>query len=155
MRILAGWDVDGIFQFCESQNCTIESAVFTHRHWDHTGGKLPRSMTRGREVSLPGVVDYVEKGCQVYLGKGDVKPTAAQCGLKPESLRSVTEGDAIPIGKSALKVLATPGHTPGSICFLLETSTTGGMLFTGDTLFIGSCGRVGIIFFVVTVIFTR
>ena len=54
----------------------------------------------------------------------------------PPADKTVAEGDELVIGKVTLKVIHTPGHTPGGICLLAE-----GNLFTGDTLFVGGIGR--------------
>ena len=51
-------------------------------------------------------------------------------------------GDVIELGELRVRLLHTPGHTPGSQCFLLEEANRPGALVSGDTLFLGSCGRV-------------
>eukprot|EP00511_Aplanochytrium_stocchinoi_P004712 CAMPEP_0204828188 /NCGR_PEP_ID=MMETSP1346-20131115/5836_1 /ASSEMBLY_ACC=CAM_ASM_000771 /TAXON_ID=215587 /ORGANISM="Aplanochytrium stocchinoi, Strain GSBS06" /LENGTH=287 /DNA_ID=CAMNT_0051957067 /DNA_START=249 /DNA_END=1112 /DNA_ORIENTATION=- len=141
-----GWDVDGIFSICEKNGWAITDALFTHRHFDHTGGKLPKMMTGGRDVTLPGVSEFVQKGVRVHIGEEDRAAVAKQSGLRLEILMALREGSSVRLGDSDvfINTLATPGHTPGSVCFQLNSTnnTEGGVLFTGDTLFIGSCGRV-------------
>jgi len=73
---------------------------------------------------------------------------ARQCGVEVASVRALEEGDSVSIGGAgspALSVLCTPGHTTGSVCFWLgsaeKAASMPSVLFTGDTLFIGSCGR--------------
>ena len=99
-------------------------------------------MTGGRDVTLPGIPEYLSQGCKVYVGKDDLLAIAKQSQVPREQLYGVGEGDRVALGDLSLEVLATPGHTPGSVCFRVSTEGEGGVLFTGDTLFIGSCGRV-------------
>lgn len=54
-------------------------------------------------------------------------------------IQPVSDGDILPLGALSVQCLHTPGHTPGSQCFLVE-----GCLFSGDTLFVDACGRVDI-----------
>lgn len=93
-------------------------------------------------MTLPGIPEFIAEGCDIYVGKEDLSSIAEQSGLKEEQIKSVSEGDRIGLGSIEVEVLATPGHTPGSVCFRISTENDGGILFTGDTLFIGSCGRV-------------
>lgn len=87
----------------------------THGHFDHTGGNDSLSRTFG---------------CPA-LGAGDTIPGRG---------RVVADGERIPFGSSRFVVLATPGHTGDSLCYYLPG--TPGVVFTGDTLFIGGCGRL-------------
>jgi glyoxylase-like metal-dependent hydrolase (beta-lactamase superfamily II) len=65
-----------------------------------------------------------------------------QAELSPEADITVSDGDLIEVGNVSLKVIHTPGHTPGGMClYIEETSENRGMVFTGDTLFVGTCGR--------------
>eukprot|EP00929_Paragymnodinium_shiwhaense_P033467 TRINITY_DN18374_c0_g1_i3.p1 TRINITY_DN18374_c0_g1~~TRINITY_DN18374_c0_g1_i3.p1 ORF type:complete len:312 (-),score=35.22 TRINITY_DN18374_c0_g1_i3:35-970(-) len=142
------WDVDGLMKYCHDQLGvkTVSRAVFTHRHFDHTGGLLPKMFTGGREVMLPGLHCFVERGVPVSVGQDDVEATAKQSGVAAQAIEALRDGDSVQVcaeGASTLSVLHTPGHTPGSICFLLKPREGPGpsVIFTGDTLFIGSCGR--------------
>eukprot|EP00746_Dinoflagellata_sp_MGD_P059036 gnl/MRDRNA2_/MRDRNA2_25215_c0_seq1.p1 gnl/MRDRNA2_/MRDRNA2_25215_c0~~gnl/MRDRNA2_/MRDRNA2_25215_c0_seq1.p1 ORF type:complete len:300 (+),score=45.84 gnl/MRDRNA2_/MRDRNA2_25215_c0_seq1:61-960(+) len=140
------WDVAGIWKALEGLGVsTVTTAVYTHRHFDHTGGKLPKSMTRGVEVKVEGLADVLERGTQVAVGAQDVDAVVKQCGVSSERIRSLQDGDVIEVCSDCeMHCLNTPGHTPGSICLQLQqkgTPTGGQFLFTGDTLFIGSCGR--------------
>ena len=57
-------------------------------------------------------------------------------------LRRQESGDVLEFGEIRVRLLHTPGHTPGSQCFLVEEPGEAGRLVAGDTLFLGSCGRV-------------
>ena len=135
------WDVEGILErLRESGVTTVRSALFTHRHFDHTGGRLPRSMTRGADIVIEGLKEVVEfTHCFVGVGRGDVDATAKQTGV--DSIETLFDGqDTFRLGLGAssgeeggttssqvrLEVLETPGHTPGSVCFLLRVELAEG-----------------------------
>jgi glyoxylase-like metal-dependent hydrolase (beta-lactamase superfamily II) len=86
-------------------------------------------------VTLEGAQDMAALGAEVLVGSADAAELQAQCGLA--ALTPIEDGAELTLGSLACTVLSTPGHTPGSVCFQV-----GDCLFTGDTLFVGSCGRV-------------
>ena len=86
--------------------------INTHHHFDHTEGNAGM-----REATGAKVVQHAASGLE-----HDV---------------SVADGDEIEFGKSGLRVIHTPGHSADSVCLVGD-----GKIFTGDTLFVGSCGRV-------------
>lgn len=89
----------------------------THHHSDHIAGN--RTIKR-------------KYGCTVIGPAADTR-------RMPDLDQGVKEGDAIPFGNDRLRVIETPGHTSGHICFYAEKSH---ILFTGDTLFSMGCGRL-------------
>ena len=89
----------------------------THHHADHVAGN--------RQLKD-------KYGCRVIGPKADIKRV-------PDMDEGVSEGDIITLGDETLKVIETPGHTSGHICFYAEPS---GILFAGDTLFSMGCGRL-------------
>jgi len=67
------WDIQGVFKYAEKLGAKVTTAVYTHRHFDHTGGTLPKAMTRGRSITLEGVADCLAHGAGVYLGVDDLE----------------------------------------------------------------------------------
>mmetsp|Transcript_14982 Transcript_14982/g.29161 ORF Transcript_14982/g.29161 Transcript_14982/m.29161 type:complete len:318 (+) Transcript_14982:293-1246(+) len=139
------WDVEGFMNVCENElNVQIKAAVWTHRHFDHTGGRVPRAMTGTREdIVLPGIADFMQRNIACYVGRDDAKAVSRQAHVSLEKIHALDEGDTVKLNNRViLQVLATPGHTPGSVCYLINKGKDApGVLFTGDTLFIMSCGR--------------
>jgi len=112
-------DASVVLRALEARDLTLTTVLITHHHGDHTAGVAPLKSVTGCEVIGP------EDG---RIGKVD---------------RTVGEGDALTLGPREISVLATPGHTRTSICFAMAAATSGapGIVWTGDTLFVGGCGR--------------
>jgi len=100
---------------------SIEAILLTHGHFDHVG-------------AVQALRDHT--GCAVYLCPEDLTiPHRFTAGpLHPT--HTYTEGDILNLADLELRVLHTPGHTPGSVCLAVEDT-----LFSGDTLFQNCCGR--------------
>ena len=116
-----GYEPDTILDALEG--LTLKAILLTHGHFDHVGAV--------REL-------VVETGCEVWIhaAEGTMPPMVTAGPLY--YTHTYDEGDTIcPISGVEITVLHTPGHTPGSVCLLC-----GRDLFSGDTLFEGSCGRV-------------
>jgi glyoxylase-like metal-dependent hydrolase (beta-lactamase superfamily II) len=124
----AAWDVDEILRAAEADGLEVTHALVTHTHPDHVGGKFA-----GMEIA--GVAELLEKAkAKVVIHKSE----ADHLKLVPASdLVKAESGDEIDVGGVKVRLIHTPGHTPGSQCFLV-----GDRLISGDTLFIDSCGRV-------------
>lgn len=113
-----------------SHQLAIKYIVNTHSHIDHTmGNKIMVRRTGAKiiihEADEPGLSDTPPEILEMF---GAENPPPADILVK--------DGDAIRVGEVALQVIHTPGHTPGGMCLF-----TNGMVFTGDTLFVGSIGR--------------
>ncbi len=117
-----GYEPEKILAFLQETALRPEAVLLTHGHFDHVGAV---------EALLKAT------GCDLYMHRADHSQPAIYKILYPLTGRLsptfVEEGDAVPMG---LQVIETPGHTPGSVCYLAP-----GVIFTGDTLFCGSCGR--------------
>jgi glyoxylase-like metal-dependent hydrolase (beta-lactamase superfamily II) len=112
----------------------IKCVILTHGHFDHVTA-LP-------DIELlSGVPVYIHKD-DLFLVTGAVPKFAGLFGYKATSLQGlnyVSDGQQIDVGEMNLKIIHTPGHTPGGICIYLEKEKT---LFTGDTLSYKDHGRV-------------
>jgi glyoxylase-like metal-dependent hydrolase (beta-lactamase superfamily II) len=126
----AAWDIDAILAAAAADGMTITKALVTHFHPDHLGGRF-------MGMSVTGATELVAKlPVKVYIHKQEAPYVGRVSDLSPSDLIGVEGGDTITVGDVPLTFVHTPGHTPGSLCFL-----AGGNLISGDTLFIGSCGR--------------
>ena len=120
------WEIETIVGTAAADGMTIVGALITHTHQDHVGGHL-------FGMTIPGVEELLEKvKAKVYVHKAE-REFLKGFG---SDLVKVDNTDTLQVGRLGLTFLHTPGHTPGSQCFLVD-----GRLISGDTLFIGSCGR--------------
>jgi hydroxyacylglutathione hydrolase len=124
------WEIDTIVETAERDGMRLVGALVTHTHQDHVGGSLESWGMPGR---IPGVEDLLERvPLKVYVHKAE-REFLRGFG---SDLVQVDNHDTLKVGQFTLTFMHTPGHTPGSQCFLV-----GDRLVSGDTLFIGSCGR--------------
>ena len=131
MVIDAAWDIPAILDQLDSDGMKLTGALVTHFHPDHIGGDLMGQ-------NIPGIPELLaERGIKVYINKEEAPWVSRTIGLESSDMVAVDGETEITIGKVPLRFIHTPGHTPGSQCFMV-----GGNLVSGDTLFIGSCGRV-------------
>ena len=106
------WDLDEVMRTVQKNNLKIKYIVNTHHHFDHTIG----NDTIKKETGAP-ILQY--KTSEL---KHDI---------------TVSDGDKVTFGNSTLTVIHTPGHSKDSMCLVGD-----GKIFSGDTLFVGACGRV-------------
>jgi hydroxyacylglutathione hydrolase len=127
----AAWDIDAIVETAEAEGYRITHDLVTHFHPDHLGGGF-----MGHNVV--GAAELVGRlPVRVVINKAEMPFVHRITGLSDGDVVAVEGGDEIHVGNLRVKLLHTPGHTPGSQCFLV-----GNAVVSGDTLFIGSCGRV-------------
>ena len=116
-----GYEADAILDALEGNN--LKAILLTHGHFDHVGAV--------KEL-------VAETGCDVYIHAADLTLPPMITAGQLYHTHTYAEGDHIaPVPGVELTVLHTPGHTPGSVCLV-----TGEHMFSGDTLFEGSCGRI-------------
>lgn len=111
-----GWDAKKILSEAKKDDLKIIGILLTHFHYDHTNA------TQDILKIIP---------CAVHMHPEDIP----YLDFKPAAITPLKDGDQLKIGDVEITCIHTPGHTPGSQCFLAQ-----GQLITGDTLFFGACG---------------
>ncbi len=126
------WEIERILDTLAADDMRLEAALVTHFHPDHLGGDL-----MGHHIQ--GAAELLERGekIKVHIHKSEADYVPRISTLSRSDLVLTESGDEIVVGEQRIRYLHTPGHTPGSQCFLL-----GDNLISGDTLFVGGCGRV-------------
>ena len=119
-----GGDAAGILSAVRDLGLTVSAIFLTHGHYDHTGA------VADIVAAYPGIPVYIHSADAQSDKQGIFPP------LPRENLRFYGEGARVPLGSLTGEVLHTPGHPKGSVTLKVED-----VLFTGDTLFRGSCGR--------------
>jgi len=125
------WDVDAILRRAQADGMEVVGALATHWHPDHVGGDLFGHDIEGLRKLLE------RKSVPIHVNRHELEGVAQVAGVTKKDLVGHDGGDVLLVGDVSIKLLHTPGHTPGSQCFLSH-----GHLISGDTLFIRGCGRV-------------
>ena len=117
----AGWDAEKIIEIAEKEKLKINKIILTHSHFDH--------VQRINELS-----DKTKS--TVYFH--ELEFDSIKKHIKNDSIKitKLKENNEIKLGNLKIKIIHTPGHTPGAICLLFDNK-----LITGDTLFVGAIGR--------------
>lgn len=124
-------DEDRIYDKIKANDYRLKYIVNTHGHADHTCGNA-------RMKELTGALIVMHRLDDEMFNSPEGQAMARQWGFtpSPRADETVEDDDRIVVGEVALRVIHTPGHSPGGICLLGE-----GNVFTGDTLFVGAVGR--------------
>lgn len=126
-----GGDVDQILDLVQKLDLQVKLIINTHGHFDHVGGNRRLIEKTGAELLLH-EADLPLLGLAAQHAAGYGLSTEQS----PEPDRLMKAGDLIRLGELELRVLETPGHTPGGVCLYVDDQ-----VIVGDTLFAGSIGR--------------
>jgi len=123
--------VIGLLDAARTDGYKVVGALVTHYHPDHVGGDL-------WGVEVQGIGRLLEQQAMpIYVNKLEGDGVKVVTGISESDLRRVDDGERLRLGDQEITFLHTPGHTPGSQCFMI-----GNRLVAGDTLFVQGCGRV-------------
>lgn len=126
----AAWEIAELLEIVQTRGLKLVAALVTHSHPDHAGGRYAG-------LSIEGVAELSDRtGVPVWVHPLEEAALVA-AGVKRSLIQAAEEGAACKLGQGELRFWHTPGHTPGAICI-----EAGDALLTGDTLFVGECGRV-------------
>ena len=124
------YDIDGALDILEADGMHLSGVLATHFHPDHVGGELA-----GHPIS--GIAELLEKASvPIHVQRTEVEWVVLSTGVSADHLAAHDSGDTVMVGEIPITLIHTPGHTPGSQCFLVENK-----LIAGDTLFLNGCGR--------------
>jgi glyoxylase-like metal-dependent hydrolase (beta-lactamase superfamily II) len=126
------WDTAALIGLAEQDDMRVVGALVTHYHPDHVGGAMGSFRVPGGVAELVGHAD-----ARIHVHKLEADGLKKITGLSESDLVRHEGGDTIALGDVEIQLIHTPGHTPGSQCFLVRHR-----LVAGDTLFIDACGRV-------------
>jgi len=125
------WDVDGLLALIDADGMKLVGALGTHYHPDHIGGSM-----FGFEVEgLPRLLE--KRPVPIHVHRAESHGVRVVTRLSESDLVLHDADDVLSVGDIPIRLLHTPGHTPGSQCFLVADR-----LVAGDTLFVQGCGRV-------------
>lgn len=116
-----GYQPEVIVRVMQEKGLTAAMILLTHGHFDHVGAVKPLATA----LNIP-----------VYLCEKDAALPASITAGPLYYTAEYEDGDEVQLDSVTFRVMETPGHTPGSVCLL-----AGDVIFSGDTLFAGSCGR--------------
>jgi hydroxyacylglutathione hydrolase len=128
-----GGDSEDILEALEHEGLVLKLIIDTHGHFDHVDANQPLKTATGAQIAIhradAQMLSQPSPEALFFTG-GNLKQSQADILLN--------EGDVLTFGEYKLKVLHTPGHTPGGISLVMENQP---LVYVGDTLFAGSIGR--------------
>jgi glyoxylase-like metal-dependent hydrolase (beta-lactamase superfamily II) len=125
------YDPQAILDLLEADGMRLTGALGTHYHADHVGGSLMGHAVTG----IAELLDLVQ--VPIHLQTEEVEWVTRSTGVTGTDLVAHASGDTVMVGEIPITLIHTPGHTPGSQCFLVDDAK----LVAGDTLFLNGCGR--------------
>jgi glyoxylase-like metal-dependent hydrolase (beta-lactamase superfamily II) len=122
--------VGDLVDLVEHDDMRVVGALATHYHADHVGGSM-------MGYQIEGVRELLDRqGMKIHVQEPEAAYVKKVTGVSDSDLAVHDPGDTVTVGGVEIQLVHTPGHTPGSQCFLVE-----GRLVSGDTLFLDGCGR--------------
>lgn len=123
--------VDDLLDILAEDEMQLTGVLATHFHADHIGGNM-------MGYNIEGVAHLLERqGTKIHLQAPEAELVQKTTGISMSDMELHAPGDVVSVGAIDIELLHTPGHTPGSQCFLVA-----GALVAGDTLFLDGCGRM-------------
>lgn len=122
--------ISDLVKIAEADEMKIVGALASHYHADHVGGSMMGHTIEGISTLLE------HHHIPVHVNEHEIPWVVRTTGLSESDLVAHSSGDVLTVGELEIRMVHTPGHTPGSQCFL-----TNGCLVSGDTLFLEGCGR--------------
>jgi len=124
------YDIDALLGVLEEDGMRCSGVLATHYHPDHVGGSM-------MGYDIVGVKELLEQvSVPIHAQKEEAEFITKVTGLESKDVMEHSSGDIVNVGEIKIELIHTPGHTPGSQCFLVENR-----LVAGDTLFLEGCGR--------------
>ena len=124
------YDPQGIINILEEDEMNLTGVLATHYHPDHVGGDM-------MGFSISGITDLLNlASVPIHVQNEEAELVDKVTGVGHDNLITHSSGDKLTIGSIEIELIHTPGHTPGSQCFLVQNR-----LVAGDTLFLDGCGR--------------
>ncbi|MDD3149296.1 MAG: MBL fold metallo-hydrolase [Candidatus Gastranaerophilales bacterium] len=127
----AGGDYEAIKQILEQYSVNLKFILNTHGHFDHISGDYELQEKEGVQMFIHKNDEYLVEMLQSHLKMYEMPMVKT-----PKINKFVQDEETLNVANMTFKVIHTPGHTPGGVCYLIEN-----VLFAGDTLFAHSVGR--------------
>jgi glyoxylase-like metal-dependent hydrolase (beta-lactamase superfamily II) len=124
------YDIQGLLKILESDGMKCTGVLATHYHPDHVGGSM-------MGYNIDGVKELLEHtSVPIHAQQNEAQFIQKVTGIGQNEIIAHEGSETISVGKIDIELIHTPGHTPGSQCFLVDNC-----LVAGDTLFLEGCGR--------------
>ena len=124
------YDPAALVDAVAADGMSVVGVLATHYHADHVGGSI-----MGYDIA--GITDLLGRvSCPIHVQRDEAPWMVRSSGVSASDLVEHDSGDVVTVGEVEIELVHTPGHTPGSQCFLVA-----GKLVSGDTLFLDGCGR--------------